>query len=74
MLTMGVWWDSQVEKNSIRSRELVRFTATRPSRDGGEAEHFDAEHSHDKFESHGTKNAGALPDKAGLVSPGMEDP
>jgi len=28
-----------------------------------EAEHFDAEHSHDKFESHGTKNAGALPDK-----------
>ena len=31
---------------------------------GVEAEHFDAEHSHDKFESHGTKNAGALPDKA----------
>ena len=30
-----------------------------------EAEHFDAQHSHDKFESHGTKNAGALPDKAG---------
>ncbi|CAJ1437356.1 unnamed protein product, partial [Effrenium voratum] len=28
-----------------------------------EAEHFDAQHSHDKFESHGTKNAGALPDK-----------
>ena len=28
-----------------------------------QAEHFDAEHSHDKFESHGTKNAGALPDK-----------
>ena len=32
-------------------------------RDGVQAEHFDAEHSHDKFESHGTKNAGALPDK-----------
>ena len=28
-----------------------------------EAERFDAEHSHDKFESHGSKNAGALPDK-----------
>ena len=52
-------------ENIVYIASFLAITST--ERHGVQAEHFDAEHSHDKFESHGTKNAGALPDKVGPI-------
>ncbi|CAK9029732.1 Uncharacterized protein SCF082_LOCUS18920 [Durusdinium trenchii] len=52
------WARSGLDQAAMEETEAAEFNLSME-----EAEHFDAEHSHDKFESHGTKNAGALPDK-----------
>lgn len=52
------WARSGLDQAAMEATEKAEFNLSME-----EAEHFDAEHSHDKFESHGTKNAGALPDK-----------